>query len=211
MTVSKSSLAVIEGKWSSRKNLSVKLLFDLLSDLNFDNPHEYYYEMFCDDRSLENVVSRMGQTRGVRYLYLGAHGTNGYIDAAGGKVGRSRLRNILRGLGGRGIDGAFIGSCLFGREQNAEFLLVPGNGDTLPIKWLAGYTTEIDWIDSSVLDMLFWNKYFCYEGTPNERIERVASDLRRLVPGLIHELGFCIYRRKLGGSRGVVNILSSVT
>lgn len=208
MAIKKSGIAVIEGKWSSKTNISVKSLFDLLSDLNFDNPHEYHYEMFCDDRSLENIIERMGSARGIRYLYLGAHGSDDYINAVGGQVSRARLKNILGRLGGKGIDGAFIGSCLFGREENAEYLFLPGKGRPAPMKWLAGYTTEIDWIDSSVLDLLFWNKYFSYGGSPLERIEKVAKELTSLVPGLIRELGFCIYRRKHLSPNVVVNILA---
>lgn len=62
-------------------------------------------------------------------------------------------------------------------------------------------------MESSVLDMLFWNKFFRSAGTPIERIEGVASELKVLVPGLISELGFCIYRRKKGKCGGVVNML----
>jgi hypothetical protein len=203
----KSALAVLEGKWSPKTNISVKSLFDLLSDLNFVSQHEYLYEMFCDDASLENIVGRMGRARDVKFLYVGAHGTKGSLQASGGNITRTRLRNILGSLGASSIEGVFLGSCLFGKPENAEFLLSPPKGASAPIKWLAGYTTEVDWIDSSVMDMLFWNKFFRSSGTPIERIESVSSELKVLVPGLIEDLGFCIYRKKKGVGGGVVNTL----
>ena len=133
----KSSLAVVEGKWSSKTNISVKSLFDLLSDLNFASPHEYLYEMFCDDASLENIIARMGKARDVKFIYIGAHGTNGSLHASGGRVSRTRLKNILGSLGTSSIEGVFLGSCLFGQPENAEFLLSPPNGSSAPINgWL---------------------------------------------------------------------------
>ena len=203
------SLAVLEGKWSPKTNISVKSLFDLLSDLNFSSPHEYLYEMFCDDRSLENIIGRMGRARKVKFIYVGAHGTNGSLHAPGGQVTRARLRNILGTLGPSSIQGLFLGSCLFAQPSNASFLLSPPKGASAPLKWLAGYTTEVDWIDSSVLDLLFWNKFLNAGGSPIRKIESVSADLKRLVPGLIKDLGFCIYKKKKGAGGGVVNILEA--
>ena len=205
-----SGLAVVEGKWSAQTNVSVKGLFDILSDINFDTPHAYLFEMFCDASSLDNIVGRMGKDSSVRYLYIGAHGTDDGIEGSGGKVSRTKLRNSLSKLASGSLEGLFLGTCSFGQDWNAEYLLSPPSIPNPPIKWVAGYTEYIDWIDSSVLDLLFWNtildRRFARE-TPVERIRLAAEEILKLAPGLVEELGFCVYIRKKGPGGGILNLL----
>jgi hypothetical protein len=205
----KSQLAVVEGKWGKRTNVSVRSLFDVLTDINFGTPHAYVYEMFCDADALNNIIARMGADEQVRYLYIGAHGSDNSISGSGGPVSRARLKNSLVKLlnNGHVIDGVFLGTCFLGNEENAEFLLTPPSDPNPPVKWVAGYTTCIDWIDSSVLDLLFWNKFFESDGTPVERIEETAQEVKKMAPGLASALGFCIYTRKRGPGRGVKNLM----
>ncbi len=207
MPNSQSQLAVIEGKWSKRTNISVKGLFDILSDINFKTPHAYTYEMFCDSTSFNNITNRMGANSDIRYLYIGAHGNQNLISGSGGDISKIQLKNALVKLNNGAMEGLFLGSCLFGHEENGSFLLNPPNNNNPPIKWIAGYTESIDWIDSSVLDLLFWNKFFYSDGTPVERIRSVAKQIKQLVPGLIDELGFRIYIRKKGPSGDIKNLL----
>jgi hypothetical protein len=203
-----SKLAVIEGKWSDRTNISVKGLFDILSDINFKTPHAYVYEMFCNSASLKNIVSRMGRNPSIRYLYIGAHGSDNAIGCSGGKVTRRQLKHALSALNAGAVEGLFLGSCLFGHEENGDFLLNPPNSQNPPIKWVAGYNKSIDWIDSSVLDLLFWNKFFESDATtPVERIEATGKAIKKLAPGLIKELGFSVYKRARGPGGGIRSLL----
>jgi len=203
-----SKIAVVEGKWSDKTNLSVKSFFDLMSDLIFKTPHAYHYEMFCDLMSLKNIVTRMSRARGIKYIYIGAHGTPNNIKALGGSITRAELRSILHKFTGTSIFGVFLSTCAFGNEDNIDYLLRPTRDAVTSIKWIAGYTKDIDWIDSAALDMLFWNSFFSSEGSQIARIEYVASELKRLVPGLIKELGFCIYRRGPRADSPVVNLVT---
>jgi hypothetical protein len=211
MTKTESQLAVVEGKWDKRTNVSVRSLFDVLTDINFGTPHAYIYEMFCDGHSLSNIIARMGADKQVRYLYIGAHGSNGSIFGSGGSVSKTKLKNSLVKLlhNGHAIEGIFLGTCFFSTEDNVEFLLIPPNDPNPPVKWVAGYTTCIDWIDSSVLDMLFWNKLFGSSGTPIERIEETAREVKRLASGLVSDLGFCIYTKKKGPGGGIKNLMDN--
>lgn len=203
-----SKLAVIEGKWSNRTNISVKGLFDILSDINFKTPHAYVYEMFCNSASLSNIVSRMGKNSSIRYLYIGAHGSDNAISCSGGKVTRAQLKHGLSTLNAGAVEGLFLGSCLFGHKENGDFLLNPPSSDNPPIKWVAGYTESIDWIDSSVLDLLFWNKFFeSNTTTPVEHIEATCKAIKELAPGLINKLGFSVYARKKGPRGGIRSLL----
>jgi len=204
-----SGMAVIEGKWNSKTNISVKALFDILSDINFNTPHAYVYEMFCDSGSLSNIVSRMGKDSNIRYLYVGAHGTDNAIHCSGGRVTRTQLKNSLSNLSDGAIQGLFLGSCLFGHAENGNFLLNPPDGKP-PIKWVAGYQESVDWIDSSALDLLFWNTFFeLRKMPPVERIKETAKRIREKAGGLVDELGFSIYARRKGPRGGIRNLLDN--
>jgi len=199
-------LAVIEGKWKKDTNLSVKSLFDLLSDIHLNTPHGYIYEMFCNASSLQDIIARMRKTTNLKYIYIGAHGDVDYIAAAGGNIKRTVIRNKLQKLSSGAIEGLFFGSCLFGNEDNASFLL----GSDTTIKWVAGYTTSVDWMESSALDILFWSTFYRKNGTPIERIEATAKNISQMANGLIKDLGFQIYVRKKGKTTGLKNLLAEV-
>ena len=134
MSNSKSQLAVIEGKWSNKTNISVKGLFDVLSDINFTTPHAYIYEMFCDASAFNNIVRRMGKEENIKFIYIGAHGNQKLISGSGGYVSRVQLKNSLVQLNTGAIEGIFLGSCLFGHVENGSFLLNPPNDTNPPIK-----------------------------------------------------------------------------
>ena len=51
--------------------------------------------------------------------------------------------------------GLYFGSCLFGSLDNAEFVLTECSG----VEWIAGYTTAVDWINSTVVDLFFLRHY----------------------------------------------------
>ena len=91
---------------------------------------------------------------------------------------------------------------MFGTQEVAEHVL----GKTALV-WLAGYK-EIDWIASSALDVLFFNKLIAKRGTELRKIQRVADYLVAIAPGLVRELGFGIYVRK-PGTGGSKNLLSA--
>lgn len=203
-----SKLSVVESKWFKRKNTSVKGLFDLIADLHCENPNEYHYEMAMSEEALKEAVPRLGSDNQVRWLYIATHGDADGLHLANGDVfSRTKLRNLFRQIKdtpGSKLHGLFLGSCLFGDEALADFLL----GPDVDLAWVAGYGEEVDWIESSTLDFLFFNtllKYRDVEKTERQLIEAVASELVDRVPGLILDLGFGIHVRKRGG--GIENLV----
>jgi hypothetical protein len=204
-----SGLVVLEGRWQKAKNLSVKSLFDVLIDMNFDNPHEYYYEKFANYSSLKAILSDMGRYSGGKYLYIGGHGDENVLWGSIDFISRTQFRNALKGELGGGYQGIFLGSCLFGSSRNANYLfdILPNN-----IKWIAGYSKSIDWVDSSVLDLLFWNTFFSYDSakcTNREIIELTCEEIFETSVGLIEKLGFHVFARRQGRTPGVINLLES--
>ncbi len=70
----KYELAVVESRWERKRNYSIRSIFDLISDLSYGDTHGYHYEMVNDEHAFKEIVSRLRQTRGIRALYIAAHG-----------------------------------------------------------------------------------------------------------------------------------------
>ncbi len=80
----------------------------------------------------------------------------------------------------------YFGSCNFGNYSNLKELLEDGK-----LSWVAGYTKEIDFVKSSVLDTLFWDLYMTDAGTKGlKKVENVCTTLLEYTGGLVEKLGF---------------------
>lgn len=201
-------LAVIESRWwppgIAETNTSVRGLFDLLADIHEDDPSAYHYEMFNNRASLEEIVHRTAKRK--RNLYIAAHGDDSSICGAEGRwrnrISRTQFRNILRGITTKGGSrrGLFVGSCWFANKENAEFLLGQHN-ERIRIRWIAGYSKEVNWIDSSIVDLYFWNAYFREDSDQKTRlaVRSVARKIDRFMPGAHKKLDFNIFVRRKGG------------
>ena len=185
-------LAVVESRWWDSSNDSVRGLFDMLAGLHRGNPFAYHYEMFSDADSLRGVVKRIARQKDIHNIYIAAHGTGdgNHIKAADGRISRVQLRNMLRGIHSRTLHGLFLGTCNFG--QQTENIV-----EDIGLTWIAGYRESVDWVNSSAMDLYFWNAYFRSSipgaGTKLERADRMAMLLSILyyrVPYMFRELGF---------------------
>lgn len=185
-------LAVIESRWWETSNDSVRGMFDMLAGLHCDNPFAYHYEMFNNAEALKEIVNRVANRRDIHNIYIAAHGTpdGKSIQAAGGRISRTVLGNVVEGINGKKLHGLFVGACRFG-EQNETVMENAG------LTWIAGYREMVDWIHSSAMDLYFWNAYF-QSSVPDakskpERAVMMANLLSTLylrVPYMFKELGF---------------------
>jgi hypothetical protein len=196
-------LAVIESRWWDTGNDSVRPLFETLAGIIESNPHAVRYDMFAEERSLANTITDISKQREIHSIYIGAHGSDGSICGLGdSEVSRTRLRNMFRSSNTAGrISGLYFGSCLVANPENASFWLL-GSPSTR-LRWVAGYTKNVDWVDSSAVDMIFWSKYLHERRTNKSRrnnkktdtamIRHAASEMKRLMPTVFTELGFNVY------------------
>lgn len=210
----KLDLAVIESRWWVDGNSSVKGLFDVLADILVDNPSAYHYEMFNNAESLREVLFRLSIKRTVANIYIAAHGdeggiygaaTNGRMQKRKNYISRIRLRNILITLmkeRNAKLNGLFFGSCLFANPDTIDYMLGEGEQREHKIRWIAGYTTPVNWMSSSVVDLFFWNHYYSVDDEVGEleRVQSVASAIKRFMPGAHYDLGFNIYIRRPGAT-----------
>lgn len=189
-------LAVIEGRWWKKGNSSVRGLFDVLADITVDHPAGYHYEMFNNSASLKEIVQRTAKR--YRNIYIAAHGGDKSISGAEGdeKISRAKLRNMLSAtveLKNPSLRGMFFGSCNFIDDDNAKFLLKKNTS----VRWVAGYSEEIDFIDSSMVDIFFWNSYYRHQQTGGVSgiVKMVAKEMKKFMPGAYNDLKFNIFLR----------------
>ena len=194
-------LVVLEGRWYDQYNVSLRGTFDLLSDLLYDTPHGYYHESFCDRHSLAGIIERVGAWPETRVLYVGAHGTEsalqGSLDGDAGLVKRGKLRRALLGLD-RGYHGLFVSACAFMTSESAVFMLSKKHGEYPAIKWVAGYSTDVDFIESTALE-LFFLKHLLEDYEPGawvRSLDRACENISESMRGLVRSTGFRVYRRK---------------
>lgn len=201
-------LAVVESKWWAGKNTSVAPIFDLISDVFLANPNHYHYEMVSGKAAAKEAIPRIAADPACPVLYIAAHGEpDGIAWHNGEKLSRLEFRALLKAIRatrGAQLAGVYFASCRFLTQDTADFLFQ----DAICPWWIAGYSEQVDWLDSTALDMLFFRSLMSQrKGTDLARIKAVASDLDGRCAGLIRELGFGIYVRK-SGTGGAKNLLS---
>lgn len=202
-------IAVIESNWQRKSNLSVRGLFDLIANISCDNPNAYHYEIANSEAAIKEAIPRIGSYRECRYLYIAAHGDEkGLSFLNADRLTRAELRNLLRDIkdtDGSKLRGLCLGSCLFGTDALADFLFREDVG----VRWIAGYATQVPWVESSALDLLFFNELIDgVEGeTDIQAITRTAKRLLEIAPGLVNELGFGIFvrKRRTGGAKNLLD------
>lgn len=200
--MAKCFFSVIESRWWSDGNHSVRPLFEALAGIHYDNPSAFYYDMFSEKESLDSGLRmrcRDGQTQ---VVYLATHGDENSIGGATGhSISRLELRNrISIHNATKQVKGLYLGTCLMGNKSLAKFLLEFPDTN---LEWVAGYRELVDWIDGSAIDMIFFSKlaeeYRLNSSrrkgklSPRQMAHNAGSKLLQLVPGAHSQYGFNIF------------------
>jgi hypothetical protein len=171
---------VLESYWSAnlRARESVQPFVKGLCDLY---AWEFHYRTFDSANDLPlwiRTFNSIRRSQKDKIVYIATHGSRA------GKLWTLEqnipIRALARGLKpAKSIVGVHIGSCNLGQPKILEGLV----RDT-SLGWVAAYDQEVPWLESTLLDLLFWS--WIYAGAPR------AKRSRRLTPeGAAHE----IYRR----------------
>ena len=199
--MNKFNLIVAEGHWNNYSNQTVKSLFDLLSDLLKSNAHSYKYVQFADPVGFDSCMRQIKDADSHKYLYIGSHGDiDGiYGSHAASKLSFTSIKNRVKS-----VHGLYLGTCEFGHPYTLRKFV-----DETKLTWCAGYKKEIDWLDSSALDMAFWKIFQGYNTRPGAKseiklIEKTVSDLKSKYSSLILDLGFNIAIRRVDDDGDVV-------
>lgn len=188
------SILVLESPWddSSVKSYSV---WPFINEFSNVMGVSAFYRSFSDKESFSHWVKIFNNEDSIKYpklLYVAAHGGNNRIEGLKNGINKKTIINELKLA--ENIKFVHFGSCLFGSSRNLEDLLlaVPS------LQWAAGYKESVNWIDSTMFDILFWGRITRQRSELNKSL-KTPSLIRELVDqskGLSDELGFNFsYRR----------------
>lgn len=194
-------ISVVESRWWSTGNHSVRALFEAVGEIHYGNPSTFFYDMFADRSSLSRVLTLRAKDTVTEVVYLATHGDETAIGPGGGaSISRTEFKNDLASANSNGkLKGLFLGTCLTGNLSTAKFLLAGGTR----LQWVAGYRQSVDWVDGSAIDMIFFHKLAAeYRANATRRrgkqtslqmAHKAASELAKLVPGAHAIYGFNLY------------------
>jgi hypothetical protein len=203
--------AVLESRWWDTGNHSTRGLFAAVAELHYGNPSAFYYDMFAEEKSLAALLAARGSDGGTEVVYLATHGNENEIagldDAT---ISRVKLRNAIEAANAKKqIRGLFLGTCLAGNHSMAKFLLDPCTN----LEWVAGYGLEVDWIDGSAIDMIFFSRLaeeYVENASrkkgklsPFRMAHRAASNTVQLVPGAVSKYKFNLFHSEKGALKGM--------
>lgn len=216
---------VLESQWDVRHEQSIRPFFEELrrgrqlyskgrrdrshTRLESDPLFDYYVFNGADNLNalLAQPFAGIGSRRKV--VYIGSHGTFDAIHTLTDEsITRARLRNALTGSR---IHGIVFGSCLFGNRKNAEFFLESRNVD-----WVAGYDRTVDWLASTISDVLFlrmlmdgWFRMTAVQerAVKIQNVREAARCLYGAFP-VAAELGFNVFFRAKGPGGGIRETLA---
>jgi hypothetical protein len=198
-------LGVIETRWFDERHHTVRPLFEFLSYALKDRPDAFTYERFVGAGSFREAVRFMTGGGDVEYLYVAAHGDFGKIlvkDGAG--LSRTFIRNTFCEVNRRGrrLKGVLFGSCKFGDDETLVELLRPSKvrGETVNnrLVWVGGYDQEIEYTQSSLIDIHFYDLLLRTTGNEISRVERAVEHLDKIMPNLADKLSLSIVARVSG-------------
>lgn len=150
------ALLVIEGLWwtpeEKPKRPSVLLFLEGLESYrgDFNIYYANFYEKEGFRRALEDDLTNTRENR--LFLYVAAHGTGKRIGGLKSKTGMklpAMFKAVRSAANYSNIEGVLIGSCSVGNNIG-DFIDTTKNSS---ITWLFGYTCEIGWMASTLIDV----------------------------------------------------------
>lgn len=185
------SILVLESPWDS-ESVKSPSVWPMVREFASARGLKAFHQTFFDTRSFQHWVRAYNSEpiSGPKLLYVAAHGDNGRLSGLKKDINRSTIISTLEDC--NNIKFVHFGSCLFGSEKNLKELLF----EAPHISWAAGYDERVDWIDSTLFDILFWGRIESrYGDTRGRRTHTLVADLLQQVHGLADQLGFRLQYR----------------
>lgn len=181
------SMLVLESPWDSYSVYS-KAVWPFVSEFAQAMALQAFHQSFSDKKSFLHWVQQFNSERisGKKLLYVAAHGTDGRISGLRESINGTTICNALQKA--KNIKYVHFGSCLFGSEANLESLLKRAKH----IGWEAGYEKSVDWVDSTLFDVMVWRRIARRDSETKRRKTHTIIEtlLKEEIPGLARNLGF---------------------
>lgn len=143
-------ILVLECPWDS-ESVECVSVWPFFKEFANASGTKAYFQAFNDKKSLKHWIDVFdGKSGGgKKLLYIAAHGEEGRISGLRNAINATTILNMF--VECKSIDYVYFGSCFFGTDRNLASLLDANQN----LKWVAGYTAPVDWINSTLFDLLF--------------------------------------------------------
>jgi hypothetical protein len=187
-------ILILESDWARnlRENPSV---YPFIKGMCEANEWKFYYRHFDSLNDIEFWVDKfqgMRPKKGSRKIvYLAAHGEKSGIRTIETLIPGSKLIPIFRKA--PSIVGMHFASCYLCDSDLPQRLV-----EKTPLKWVSGYTKEVDWLESTLIDLLFL--HWMYIGVPRKQrarrlgVEKTPEEIYRKLE-MSEALGFTVFYR----------------
>jgi hypothetical protein len=183
------TIFVLESSWDKEKPLTHSSIMPMINEFAKQRGIKAYHQVFTDTRSFRHWIKEFNKVSNSKtLLYIASHGTE---DCLYGTISGIKKTTIIHALkNAKKIQYVHFGACLFGNINNLKAIL----NNATHLNWAAGYRKSVDWVDSTLFDLLLWGKI-----TPNGRSDEqknikthtiVNELLNNQAKGLADELGF---------------------
>jgi hypothetical protein len=185
------SILVLESPWDSG-SIKSKSVWPFVNEFARATGLSAYHQTFSDKSSFRHWVAQYNKedVASPKLLYVAAHGGNGRIAGLQKEInGKTIISTVKKAKNLRFVH---FGSCLFGTENNLEALLQ----EAKHLQWAAGYEKSVDWVDSTLMDVMFWRRIASRdEETKGRKTHSITKELIADIPGLVKALGFRLQYR----------------
>ena len=185
------SILVLESPWNN-ESVNSTSVWPMIREFAAARGIKAFHQTFLDRASFKHWVEVFNDEplAGPKLLYVASHGGDGRIAGLRDEINRTTVLQTIAAA--EKISFVHFGSCLFGSEENLGKLLVAAPH----LRWAAGYDQKIDWVDSTLFDILFWGRIESRDDdTRGRRTHTLVADLIEQVHGLADDLGFRLQYR----------------
>jgi hypothetical protein len=127
---------------------------------------EFHYRTFDSGNDIKLWVDNFNRIRRSgrhKVVYIASHGSSRVLATLEEKIPTKVLVSALKAA--PSIVGLHLGACSLGQEP-----LLNGIMRKTSLQWVAAYDREVPWMESSILDLLFWS--WIYGGVPRPKRTR---------------------------------------
>jgi hypothetical protein len=186
------TIFVLESSWDDKNPLENSSVWPFVSEFAKQRRINAYYQVFTDRKSFCHWVNEFNKkANSASLLYIASHGGTGVLYGVNGGIKRTSIINAIKKA--RNLKYVHFGSCLFGNRDNLESILKKSKH----IQWAAGYNKSVDWITSTLFDILLWGRITVREDhEKGQKTHTIVNHIaEKQAAGLFTELGFeYVYR-----------------
>jgi len=181
------SILVLESIWDST-TVKSKSVWPFVSEFANVNGINAYHQVFTDKDSFCHWIKLFDKERATKpkLLYIATHGNIARISGLNHEINFNTILSEIRKT--KTIQYVHFGTCYIGNPENLKLLLEKSKKVTM----VSGYNKEVDWIDSTLFDIMLWGRIISRENNDKgKKSHSVVKDfVSEEVLGLADNLGF---------------------